>query len=406
MHFQAVSQQHRDAPLRNFIGKDSAAMEQSQWSLNARGANEYAAVKSSLEIALDTAGDPLEHAEPSPPNSGRGDAPITHGAVEEALEDTAAVFDLSFSAGGTGRSTHFAMEIVDQPASNSYNPDGSVSGSLLFFQDEIEEQSKPVGGGEGQEDKDQTFILQVDNPAFLAGLGEDAAGGTLEYEHQVYDCSLESLFYDDFFDAQWAAPDNETPRQISWGYPKNTIQPPTHAEPSRIQKDFTGTELEILRDAFAAWDDALEGLSFVEAGQTDKADIRLGWTDIDGKGGVYGYWNGTWDWHKNFTDMSIRFDAGDRQKMDFSTSALHEIGNALGLGDVRPSDNYRSVLEDPFPEDAEVPLSRFDKALAAWRYEEGLFTSEAQAESGRLMLLGVNDPQNNLIEAMTEAQFA
>ncbi len=401
MHFQAISQQHRDDPLRNFIGKDSAAIKQSQWSLNARGANEYAAVKSSLELALDTAGDHLEDAEPSPPDSGQGDVPITNSVDDDAPEDTAAVYEVSFAAGVTGRSTQFTMEILDQTASNGFSPDGSASGSLLFFQDEIEEQSKPVVGAERQENKNQTFILQVDNPAFLAGLGEDAADSTLEYNHQVYDCSLEGVFYDDFYDAQWAAPDKETPRQISWGYPRNTIQPPTHAEPSRIQKDFTGTELEILRDAFAAWDDALEGLSFVEAGQTDRADIALGWTDIDGKGGVYGYWNGTWDRHKNFTDMSIRFDVGDRQKMDFSTSALHEIGNALGLGDVRPSANYQSVLEDPFPEDAEVPLSRFDKALGAWRYDEGLFASE-----GRLMLLGVNDPQNNLIEAMSEAQLA
>ena len=32
------------------------------------------------------------------------------------------------------------------------------------------------------------------------------------------------------------------------------------------------------------------------------------------------------------------------------TTAMHEIGNILGLGDLPESSQYKSVQEDPFPE--------------------------------------------------------
>ena len=90
--------------------------------------------------------------------------------------------------------------------------------------------------------------------------------------------------------------------------------------------------------------------NFLETTSGNSADITIAATDIDGYGRIYGYRNYIWDSNEYITEGTIRFDSYDLDNGWILTTAMHEIGNILGLGDLRVSSQYTSVQEDPFPQ--------------------------------------------------------
>ena len=159
--------------------------------------------------------------------------------------------------------------------------------------------------------------------------------------------NLESLFYDDFYGAKWKVNNGEV-RTITWSPVGNSLKLPSGEYVSVTAS--LDNYLDEIRKAFQIWDDAIEGIKFLETNSGNSADVAIAATDIDGHGGNYGYWNYNFDGNKHITEGTIGFDNYDLNNGWLLTTAMHEVGNILGLGDLADSTQYKSVQEDPFPE--------------------------------------------------------
>lgn len=156
---------------------------------------------------------------------------------------------------------------------------------------------------------------------------------------------FDTLFYDDFFNVKWVAPGDT--RVITWSWVDDVLTLPNGASQAVVQS--SAPHVPIYAEAFSLWDAALSSVTFVQTGEGNAADVTLAVTDIDGVGGIAGFWNSIWS-GGIINRSTIRFDPVDIGPTDLLTTALHEIGNVLGLGDILPSGDIRSVQEDPFPE--------------------------------------------------------
>ncbi len=158
---------------------------------------------------------------------------------------------------------------------------------------------------------------------------------------------LDSLFYEDFYGATWEINTGEI-RTITWSTEDYALQLPSgNYDTVTASLD---NYIDDIRKAFEIWDDAIESISFLETSSGNSADVTIAATDIDGFEGIYGYWNYNWDENKHITEATIRFDRYDLNNGWLLTTAMHEIGNILGLGDLHDSNQYTSVQEDPFPQ--------------------------------------------------------
>lgn len=103
---------------------------------------------------------------------------------------------------------------------------------------------------------------------------------------------------------------------------------------------------QLIRDAFAAWS-TVANISFVEIPDGTSAKLRIGWDQIDGPGKALGEasWQATSVNEVNYSisGSEIRFDSAESWSTNkntttagplsnFYTTALHEIGHAIGLG--------------------------------------------------------------------------
>lgn len=154
-----------------------------------------------------------------------------------------------------------------------------------------------------------------------------------------------TLFYDDYYGVRWKVTGHN--RIITWGLTDDFLILPSNE--TVIATDAITQYRPIVEEAFRLWDDALTSLNFSYVGIGNSANITLAITDIDGFGGVYGYWNSNWDSQKFITKSTIRIDGEDLNSNWMLTTLLHEIGNVLGLGDIRQMESLQSVQEDPFP---------------------------------------------------------
>ena len=156
---------------------------------------------------------------------------------------------------------------------------------------------------------------------------------------------LEDVFYTDYYGVRWTAP-GET-RVVTWSVTTGMLDVPgigfvpTTGDPTPSIDEF--------ERAFQFWDEALASVEFRRTEGGNDADITLAITDVDGRGGIWGFWNSIW-FGTRVEEASIQFDRADIGRVSVVTIAMHEIGNVLGLGDIRPSSSIRSVQEDPIPE--------------------------------------------------------
>lgn len=159
---------------------------------------------------------------------------------------------------------------------------------------------------------------------------------------------LPSIFYSDHESVRWTEPG--TPVEITWSVADFRLQMPDGLELATARP--ASPHLPVLREAVGLWDAALETVSFRETGTGNAADVTFALSPIDGPWGVFARWAHAVGPDRVIDKAVVRFDPADIDRAPhwLLTTALHEIGNVLGLGDIRPSPAIRSVQEDTFPE--------------------------------------------------------
>ena len=161
--------------------------------------------------------------------------------------------------------------------------------------------------------------------------------------------NLDSLFFEDYYGTSWAISSGEI-RRITWSREDYEIHlPGGDKDTATVSLDnYIGN----IRSAFEIWDKDIESINFVETSRGNLADVTVSITDLSGQGlgDPLAYWNYSRDSEQSITKAAIRFDESHLGDGYFMTIAMHEIGNILGLGDLRASSEYMSVQEDPISE--------------------------------------------------------
>ena len=112
------------------------------------------------------------------------------------------------------------------------------------------------------------------------------------------------------------------------------------------------------------WDEALPNVHFTLSNTNTLPDIFfcIGSTDLPN---VSGQWNSSYNISdRTVTQSLIRFEES-RPNLDMRIIALHEIGNVLGLGDIKPNGSINSIMESPTSQNDYVKsgLSDFDISM-------------------------------------------
>ena len=155
--------------------------------------------------------------------------------------------------------------------------------------------------------------------------------------------NLDSLFYEDYYHASWSLAQGGI-RRITWSTVDDRIRLP-NVNYANVTASLD-SHISIIRKAFDIWDKAIDDIRFVKINTGNSADITVAATNLSSSG----YWSYLWDSDKKIKEATIQFNDTRLEANHLLTTAMHEIGNILGLGDLHESGEYKSVQEDPFPE--------------------------------------------------------
>lgn len=184
------------------------------------------------------------------------------------------------------------------------------------------------------------------------------------------DCNrydLDSLFFEEYDGSHW---DNSYGNiKIVWSANAPTV------DGESVTRQMTKSQLEWTRTAFKSWDDALVSVSFVESRTYRVADVIVGITQLNDS--LLAQWS-AWD-SKDIngirSEASIRINSSKKKWFSSKAQFIHvvqqEIGNVLGLGDIRPNSSFVSVMEDP-PQNpvGNSYIGEFDTGLVRQLYRE------------------------------------
>ena len=212
---------------------------------------------------------------------------------------------------------------------------------------------------------------------YIYPLGSNPAAAQIN-SCQVF--NFKALFIADYSTgSKW---DNSNGKlQITWSarapriYDENTVRP------------FTESEMEWIRIAIKSWDNALATVSFREANSEDSPQVTIGYVEFkpaEVQLDAMGFWN-TW------VESGVRYRATIKlkssevrwfsSKNQFIQTVQHELGNVLGLGDLKPSTAIVSVLEDPWqPPYGKYNLSSTDVAMIRQLYGESTCTKKLKTK--------------------------
>ena len=179
---------------------------------------------------------------------------------------------------------------------------------------------------------------------------------------------FEELFYDDFYNKKWTE-DGET-KTIMWSVADYYLEFSDQLYSTTAR---ASDYLEEIRQAISLWDEQIESISFKETNLGNRADLTFGITSIDGPGGIYGQWYSYW-YGDVITDSAIRIDTDMVSSPLFEALLLHEIGNILGLGDIRKTNSIKSVQEEPIETFTSDQLYPDDIAMIKQLYGETPYT--------------------------------
>ncbi len=169
--------------------------------------------------------------------------------------------------------------------------------------------------------------------------------------------NLQSLFFEEYYgDIKWDT--SNAPRTLTWNAEGQIV------EGIQVTRSFTEQENEWLKLSFESWDEALDSINFEYTNDATTADIKVGLVPNRGNGSLD---NGYWKVQEvgNFRAAgSIQLVATSpfvESKNGFIETAQSEIGNLLGLGDIRGSVDVDSVMKDPDTAPfGSLPLSDYD----------------------------------------------
>ena len=124
---------------------------------------------------------------------------------------------------------------------------------------------------------------------------------------------------------------------------------------------------EEVTESFAAWENTAD-IRFQLVPDSAEVDIRLGWGNLDGEGGVLG--QATVPSSGALSKVIVLFDVdedwfldGDSppDQIDFSSTAVHEIGHAIGINHSEKSQalmnaSYSTIIFELQPDDKEAAI--------------------------------------------------
>ena len=161
------------------------------------------------------------------------------------------------------------------------------------------------------------------------------------------DIDFDEIFYEEYFNVKWMWD------VVNWDIATDEIITAYNQEVFPvIYIDEDSKEYQTITKAFQLWDDALLltnsyiTLEKGDPGIPNVQEITIGIVDdIPDERGLFEIrWNDTGQILK--ASIMIQKDLGEY----FLTAVLHEIGNVLGLGDIRTRGDLQSIMEDPYDE--------------------------------------------------------
>ena len=187
-------------------------------------------------------------------------------------------------------------------------------------------------------------------------------------ECPTYDFS--SIFFEDYYpNKKWTAVGQT--KTITWSLNAGVVSDEV------VTRKFSLNEVEWVKTAIKSWDDVLNSISFQQT-DNEVADLLIGWVPLTSGTNTsnyetYAYWNSSWVGDiRNKSTIRMKQTANILQtKEGFIHVLQHELGNVLGVGDIKPSSAFQSVLEDPIQVRSEqIPLSDYDIGLIRQMYGE------------------------------------
>lgn len=178
------------------------------------------------------------------------------------------------------------------------------------------------------------------------------------------EAKLGRLFYDDYSLNSWSTGPER--RVISWtAKPAKILDRP-------VGRHLNKNESKWFRQAIESWDEALTTVDFIEVFEPE-ADLSVGFVDQKLQGNI-AVWNAWWNQNGTRHLATIRFRLSSdflNSRAGFIQTAQHEIGNMLGLGDISPRKNIKSVMNDPAQKPSgRASLGPFDKKMIRQLYGE------------------------------------
>ncbi len=192
------------------------------------------------------------------------------------------------------------------------------------------------------------------------------------------------LFYEDYYPGTvWTR--NAVKKEITWSA-NPTIIETSNSSSVTVSRPFTAVELSWIELAINSWDEALDSISFRRV-TTSTAELTIGYTTFSSTGldaVAIGIWTGWWDNNNIRYKTTIRLKDSNNfieTKNNFIHAVQHEVGNILGLGDIRPTTEFQSVQEDPWQTPyGPLPLSNTDIGMIRQLYGESTCPSSWQGK--------------------------
>ena len=193
--------------------------------------------------------------------------------------------------------------------------------------------------------KNRCNELLATTPSSSLGTTSTSSSTTVSSNETTSDEVIDfgELFYEEYFNVKWYLD------VIYWDIATDEIVTPYYQEIFPvIYIDEDSKEYQIITKAFQLWDDALDTVSFEkdDSGSPNAQQITIGLVnDIQDENGLFEI---EWDEGAEIIKASIIIE----KDLDeyFLTAVLHEIGNVLGLGDIRTRGDLQSIMEDPYDE--------------------------------------------------------
>ena len=187
--------------------------------------------------------------------------------------------------------------------------------------------------------------------------------------------NFNQIFDEEFYpDLKWQLTNGK--RVLNWSTNVTTVNKVP------VARAFTSEEESWFLSALNAWDMTLDSISFQRVTDAASADFVIGLTELQDDG----YWTVQRDPNNlngraNGTIQISTTTPVKLGKVGFITTALSELGNLLGLGDIQHSGTPHSVMLDPDqPPFAVLPLEDFDIDLMRQFFGESTCHSAWSAE--------------------------